>query len=1071
MIEQKLTAREASRYDRRGAKYMSETGAAVLERSEESDEEKLYKKWEPFLAQATKPEERAHILDLITQRREPPSEDPSELTQARLREMSQDEVDKKFAAMIKKPEINRPEDLKGLDKILDKYQEQAKGADGLLGDESVAPGEVLRDKDSWAEYGWSDTEKIRVAGDLKTTLASLKLTDKQVDTMMEIFLSEGKLPEHLTKGKIEEISANIWDEWEKDPNIRHDYKNEFDIFVMQKLGITEKQIKHFILTDKFEQDNDMYVDYNSPRNIEALAWQIMHTPGKGYAGWGIKGERPLLEMRIVKNADGTVDTDKSRYRVNTANMVAWARYSMYTAYDLDRETPHNFFQEIALKKRYPLSLQEMLLNPDQYFVSEDGETKYKQMLLEWYKEAAVFTTVRGWDVAYRGVIGDSEELMKVFREMYNTQNLLTRGALGSNILNLMTTMPLDFQGTKDGQWNSDSKMGAGWIDIYRAYDSMTDFDNLQKILGKGSKFFTRAGFSEAIKEVEKGKITATGITKSRVFMGRKELEFFKNAFDDKGEISSEANKVNFIKLINIFGTKQPGAGVEFAVRFALRNAIAEKYGEEVYVKNAKGEIMKDENGKKIKTHAFVTTQGEKKGDEIENRIADNESLYIAEAIAWSLARPFGAAAKNDPDSIAHDYMAKIYNTQLLREKYPHRGDKLGNELTMNLIKRTGVDILNAVVTEAQTPELDSEGKVIYKTKDDRANNRPVMRDKTPMELFVELSEFRTIAASEIRLMRDKLMGMTRGTEEWKRQKDLVDAYEQQSEQKYQNIASQISIRQRVLSNYYEDHLRYASDIFKQVMNADEIGFDKFTDYNVFGGVRFKQAEFQKEVQDTWIHKIRYMLDTYSSLNFNQTVRVLDQKETSRRHWDDHRESEPAFHDVPLGEALFGHEMLNIPKFWKRDDKGRPINLRDNKGRKMKGLYEIDYLKVQENKQDVWKQWFMIKVAADLRSHKMLHGNDVRYNFTYYQNVIESLGRIPGNILQDEYKMKDTVVNERFFTKANIAWLREKAGVTNFNLYMGAILKDLILEEDKPEEGIGLLLALSLAMKAIVRDKV
>jgi len=1087
---------------------MSEAATATIESSRETEEERLFKLWEPTLKEHGTD---ANLRDAIMGRIKEGEEPRGELTQAELRKMSKEQIDKKFSQMTQKLVIRKPEDLNIVDDILDAYSDRVKGVMGELGDDSVPPGEVLRErekeKESWAEYGWSDDEKKKVKEDLNSNLSSLKLNDDQLNIMLEIFLAEGKKPSELTDPKIKKISTDIKSEWDSDPNLRRDWKNDPEIFLMHKLGIDEKQIKHFIMTDKFVSENDYEIDYSTPKNIEELAWQMIHTPGKSYSGWGVRGDFPLLEMRIVKyekddedgHKKGEINTEKSRYRVNTANMVRWARYNMYTAYDLDRETPHDFFKEIALKKRYPLSLQEMLLNPKQYFVSEDG-IGYEQLLLEWYKEAAVMTTVRVWDCAYRGVAGDPDELAKVFKEIYNTQNLLTRGALGSNIINLMATMPLDFEGRKDGHWPSDSVMGAAWMDIYRAYDSMSDFEGLQRVLGSGSKFFTRAGIAEGMREVAKENIAATGVDKIRVFMGEEYYGYFVKAFDKDGEISTPENKKNFIKFISIFGPKMIGGKVEWTVRAALRSAIAEKYGSEIYVKNSKNEIFEQVisrdlynkvyaedpmvevqkgysgDGVKVrfKKHAFTPDQG-KKEQKIEERVEDMDSLKIAEAIAWSLVKPFGAGAKNDPDGIGHDWMTRVYQTQLMRQKYPHRGDKFGNEFTMMQFKRTGIDALNAIVTEAPTEERDEQGRVIYKIDKDSGEKKPINRQKTIMEVMVELSDFKTTAVKKLRVLEKELEDLTlndsNNTVAIQAKKKEIEDHNKSSDQNYQNLAQQMSFGQRTLSNYWEDHLHYGMDLYRQLVSAEEIPFEKFTEYTPFGGVRFKQAEFSAEIQDKWIHKIRYMIDTYPSLNFNQTVRVLDQTETSSRHWGpDHRSLEPAYHEVKLGEAMFGHEMLNRAEFWKRDDHGNPVNMRDKKGRKIKGMYEIDYQRVQDEKQLVWKQWFMMKVAGDLYAHRALHANEPRFNLTYYQNVVESIGRIPGNILQNEYSIKDTHVNKYFFNKADIAWLKKTATVENFDLYWRAMLKDVFMD-DKPEEGIGLILALSLAMKAIIEQKV
>ncbi len=1076
---EKLTGSVRCGYDG----YMSETGAAVLESSTKTEDE-LKDKWAPELIKAGSDSNlRDAIMSAIRRGEEP----RGDLGQEQLRKMSQEEVNRKFSEMTDNLEVRKPEDMFLVDKILDHYAERVKGWVGKSGelhpgelkDDSSPPGEILKDLDTWEDYGWSDDERKEVKNELKDqfrALGNADEVDKQAEIIMEILVSHGKTGAEF-KGHLSEMRQEAHELWiskkEKDDlQFRRQYSDKEEIFfMMEYLGIEDIQIRHFISPDLYVHDNDQEIDYSAPKNVEELAWQMMQTPGKQYRGWGVKGESPLLEMRILKDANRNVDTEKSRYRVNTANMVLWARSNMYIAYDLDRETPHNFFQEIALKKRYPLSLQEMLLNPSQYFVSEDG-IQYKQLLLEWYKEAAVMTTVRAWDVMYRKVAGDPDELAKAFREMYNTENLLTRNALGANLINLMTTMPLHFKGVEDGKWQSDSKMGAAWMDIYRAYDSMSDLEGLKRVLGEGSKFFTLKGWVEAIGEVGTEGIAATGVDKYRVFMGKEYYEFFEKSFDKNGEITTAENKKNFIKFISIFGPKMIGGKVEWTVRAALRGAIAEKFGTEVYVKDKNDNpivdkmrpINKDGTPNYIKKHAFITDRG-KKNENIEDRIEDMESLKVSEAIAWSLVKPFGAGAKNDADAVGHDWMQRVYNTQLMRQKYPHRGDKFGNEHNIMQFKRTGVDALNAIVTEAYTEELDDEGKPI-KGKDGKLKTR----NKTIMEVMRELSAFKTASANRLKELEMELIGLDPASAEYREKKQNIKKISAEDNQIYQDKAQDMSFGQRTLSNYWEDHLKFGIDLYKQLVESKEIAFEKFTDYNVFGGVRFKQAEFQQEIQDTWIHKIRYMIDTYPSLNFNQTVRVMDQTETTKRHYGEHRLQEPAYHEVKLGEAMFGHEMLNRAEFWKRDKHDKPINLIDSKGRKIKGKYEIDYQKVQDNKQQVWKQWFMMKVATDLFAHRALHANEPRFNFTYYQNAVEAIGRIPGDIMQDEFNMKQTDVTKYFFNKSDIAWLRKTGRVQNFDLYWKAMVKDVLLD-DKPEEGIGIFSALALAMKAIVRDKV
>ena len=1125
--EQKLTAGEASRYDRR----MSEAGAAVLEKEAEEMgldvfDPQIVAQWKPYMENATSVV-RDFIFDKIKEK-EPPADG---IDEKRLEELAKEKVDKKFKEMTdpSRLEIRKVEDLYKVDVILDNYMKHTDRAQKELGDDSVAKGDLLKEQESWSEYGWSDPEKERVKAELTEALEGLntgKDKEKQIDTIMEMLLAKGIKPSDLTDLRTKrEEAQDYFVGAEMDPRYRSEYyKDNPDIFFVHTLarknfkvgmedptlGITHDEIKRLIFGKIYLGTNDYELYYaGRPRNIETLAWQIMQTSDEGYNGWGIKGDNPLLEMRIVKKADGSgVDTEKSGYRVNTANMVQWARSLMWKQYDRDREDPHDYFSVISLQGRAALSFNEMLLSPKQFFASEDG-TDYKGLMLEWYKEAAVFTTVRAWDVGYRLAQESPDELKKLFKQMYDAKNLMTRNALGANIMGLMTTMPLDFKGQTEGKWESDSTMGAAWIDMYRCYDSINDYENLRKILGEGSQFFNIKGWAQAFMEIAGENKGVTGVREMRVFMKKQGYEEFEKAFDeDTGEVVTAENRKYFVKFLNIFGERLIGGKHEWTVRAALRGAIAEKYGKEVYVKDSEGDILEEVMTREVydkvrkyskceevkdpdnpvpegkvrvryKKFAFVSESG-KIGDDIDDRVENTTSLLFAEAMAWSMVKPLGAGAKNDPDAVGHDWMGRPYHTELFRAKYTYKGDKQGNKLTTPIFKSTVVDILNAIATEAYTPVLDEHGRKTYKSEEDKKKDKPIMRSKTPMEVMAELSELRTISAKAIKEKERELEAIPKENQAEREAKIReIKEFSSEANQIYQDRAQDMSFTQQTLTQYRLDHLEYGMDMYKYLVDNEEIEWEKFTDYNIYGGVRFKQEEFAKVVQSELIHKVRYMFENFGSLNYNQIVRVMDQTKTHERHFkkhdpddhDKHRNVEPVFKDVRLGEAMFGHEMLNRAEFWKRDDKGKPINMVDRKGRKMKGLYEIDYQKVQDNKQALWKQWVMTKIAADLYSHRALHEDDIRFNFTYYQQAIEALGRIPGNLDQDQYKFKDTHVKEFFFNKADIAWIREKSNATNFSLYAGAFFKDVLLEDDKSDEGIGILLALSLAMKAIVRDKV
>lgn len=1060
----KLTGSSEPRYDRSGAllrqgyggqrKYMAENGAELLE---PQIDPAVRAAWQPILAATPDPDERSSIKAAMLHGAMPTqagieAEMSTEEKLRALRQMSQKDADARFKQI--KRRVENPREPTDLEKMVDGYVQEMKS--DLKGG-SQAPGEVLRKvekeweypegtiafeekvseiKADWSEFDWNNGQ-IKEA--MRALHATMGLDFDQSRVLLEILIAKGKKPTDLTQEELRRgltEASNKLDGWkEKNQRDIANVNGNRKVLYLDDLGVDEEYTRRFIFEKDFHRENERHYQEFPPENIEDLAWQIMHSPEGTYDKYGPAGEFPLLEMRIIKDEHGNIDPEVSKYYVNQANMVRWVRDRMVYAYELNPDDAQQFFGSVKLTKKYgEISLGLLFGSPGNFFKSEDEKTEYDELFNQWVIEAWYMSTIRSWDVKYQENMGDSKALLENIQGIF-ASNALTKESFKSNLVNLMAILPLNFDGSRDKSLSTtDNTVGASWIDMYLAYYSLSDYESLQKIFGSGSSFFTRQGFDVAFQAIIKDKVGVTGAENPRG-LGDAELhENYRKAFDENGEITTIENKDNFIELINFFGKKVSNVNAERTVREMMRNAVAEKYGG---VLSEKNEAIPDENNKnkivKINRYRLLTDQGKE----------DVVSLKMAEATAFSMVRFTGAGARNDTKSAGYDFLNKLMRPQTYRRKQSKTGDASGNEGTYDMFKELVKDLPTAV----ETTTIDQHGQT-----------------KTWLDVMWEIHDLETGYNLELKKKERELAAMSKDNkaEYESKQRDIREFKEEMSKA-YQNKAAEFEFKRRALSNWTDDHLKAANQVFELITTAEEVEMEKYVQHQTWGGVSFKREEFQKDVQNKMIHPIRYFIKTYPDLHFNRKIRALDQTATIKA-------GKPVYRDMPLAEAMFGHELLNREAFWKRDSRGRPINQLDARGLKMKGIYEIDYDKLQtdKGKELIWKQFFMVKLAADLHAHRKFHAPDNSFDLNYYNSVIKAIEAIPAAVKSDEYSLTDQVREGSFFNKNDMKWFRRSIKVENYDLFVRGFFKDIALPED-PQEGIGILLALSILSRQIVKS--
>ncbi len=1025
---------------------MSESSSTAL--LENIDPEVL-EAWIPHLKAAKGQDERSAIYAAAKLGARPGEKNVEELTQ--------EDVDKRFDEIVtaEEKERRRTKVEQDVDKFVISLKDH-KMLEGASHPKYEINGkkhekEKLREKKDWSEFGWGDTEKKQVEEKLATVLGWQK-GDKRVNNAIDLLVASGQTAQDVLTGLQNPpdltLTAEDRQRIRENPRLTpHDVVASKKLTLFTELNLDEKSVQRFVLQEEFAVDlENEYQD--DPKNIEDIAWQVMHHYHHDL--WGPGGKFPLLEMRIAKDANGNVDPEKSKYYVSQKHFVRWARERMWNLWDINNDVG-DFVSAIELPKRYSkMTFGQMFPEHTKYFASEDGETTYSLMAQELIVESFGMGTMNQMASSYKQEMRDPKGLQEAIGKMF-AGNVFTKETFRKNLLELMTIMPLNYEGNKPGELlENDGIFGASMMEMFLAYYNLSDFDELQKLIGKGSSFFTKQGYMQALQSVVLDKTTESSGEANPTVLNAATQEALNNAFDENGEITKQSHKDNFIDLINFFGSKINNPDAEYTTRRLLYRVIAEKYGR--VVKKENGEVQTDTvfvDGEKREVVRYGLTSDD------EGKNEDTWTQRMAWVGASAMARVFGAAARNDTTAQGYDAMSKMHLFETYRNKMMNKNaDEHGNPYTIHQFKVLAMDPFNAMTTESWEYVKDEQGKIKTDEK-----GKPLTRQKPVMEVLREMQATMSTYTARLRQMELAYENEKDETKKAEKLKEL-DEFRTQKNRRYLNKAGELTFNARAMSNYYDDHLMRAHETYKLLLGAEEVEMEKYVTYDAWGGVSFNREKFQEDVQHKVMHPIRYFLSTYPDVKYNQKFRMLDQAES----WHQHK---PVYREMTLGEAMFGHEMLNREQFWLRDKKGKPIEMRDKNGRKMKGLYEIDYDKVEGNKIQVWKQFFMTKIGADLHAHRAFHSSDNRFDINYYNNVLKAIESIGKEVEGDEFSIRDQTRGGNFFDKKDMKWFRKSIKVENYDLFLRAIFRDLLMPDEK-QEGIGLLLFFSLAAREIVR---
>jgi hypothetical protein len=850
-----------------------------------------------------------------------------------------------------------------------------------------APGEVLQaekhgkwEEENWTRFGWNDAEKRAVGNALKHLGKGLALDDKQVHIALQMLLATGKTPREILAVINGDGGTSLLDQLVEQQS--SDDKNDHQVSILKKLeSYHGKENALRIAYFSSLGINDSYIcKFIYPKEFSEHNKQEFNgnfcPENAEDLGWQLS-----FDGQAECGLDSKFPTLEMRIITDKNGKVTGGKYYINEA-NIVRAIRKKMMFRIGEEPRDAHNYFErvsLVKSPIDFTLGHLINLEHMCLTSEdgktFYRDLAYHIRIEaGITTFLRGLEQNYENSMINGDEaVKKLVELFMADPLTRRFFDKSAMNVLLIMPLDFEGLQSDCKLGAAWNEIQLAYYNLTDFDELQRILDPS--FFKKDTFMQAIFNILHVKKEQSHDPEVVQFLSPEGNECFEKAFDARGNVK---DKASFIQFINFYGRRSTDDNRMKVIREALKLSLLEKYDLVAY-----------------------------------NNIVDTQSLDFIEILALCYSRISGAGARNDT-TFTSDALAQAQRSGEFRDLMRDKLNPCGNPLTIEAIHSLMVPYAEAQSTNAAMKVFDAQGRQVG------------VRKMSALEVHKELHRIRSQQAVMLKKIRQQTTEELAGVTDPQERKRILARLKEaiiRIDEEYQKYAQKIEFDERGMSYYALEHVQRGYEVNKSMMGADEFPFDKFTERTMFG-VNINRAEFQKGLLEGF-KQLRFLLSRYNQLNFNQSVRaevVIDKKGTKE------------YQDIPLALAMFGYDVLNRPKFWQLDARGKPVI------DKKTGKHLIDCNKINtiEGKEELWKSVALYKLAMDFKSHRSIHTTDPDYDLNYYLNAIEILGTM--------------------FDKEDIAWFRQLSGATRHRLWGRAILTSIFTPHHHKGSGIGDLIA-------------
>ena len=917
------------------------------------------------------------------------------------------------------------------------------------------PDRVLWEEDErgWAEIGWNKEKRNKVRQKLAEVLG---ISENNAENIIHMLVAAGKTPDFVLDTLNNERYTNkasadyfLKRAQYSDPDlgavdvetaalnnigsghlarVDRETANKY-LLLHDELGIKDvgksanDYIMRFALDDEFRSALDHEYDNDLPQNLFDLAWNIMYHNNEKY---GVNGKFPVLQMQ-VDIQDGKVK--RGRYVVNQANMVRWLRDRMFYRYDaFETDDVPDYYSVINIAKGQfaTVNLATMIFDETRYFTDEEGH-HWGDLYNNFFIEPFDLTFDRTYAIEHQKAYDKGEDFSKAW-ENWARLSKFTRKINGQSMLDRSLMLALDTNG-KD----NDTKVGEAILAMFLTYYNLADFEGLKKVLGADSDFFKRDAWIQAAKDFAgggtagTGGIKASGMPNTGDFFGNHQ-DNFQKAFDKNGNVTAETMK-EFTLFVNPNYAEYPSQNLEKVLAQMVQNAVRDK---------------------KFKS---------KQGNNGEQGTLDTDSLKYAWLKAYSWIGFSGARARNNfkpsGEPSGHHQETRLIHTDAYRMKYETFGGA-GNRFTVPMFKQLSVPFFEGTLSE--------NGVTYYRVYNEKTGKLELKkRNKTQMEVMLELRQIDLECEQRVKLLEGDFnprIAQASGQEKERLQKEF-ERRRNEIEEQYNYLhkfgASELEFNDNAMLVYAKNMIGMANPLYDRIMKAKETDFHKFVTYDgIFRGVSFNTEAWQDALQSKLFTPLRYIFEANGAMQLNERVRAplyLGRDSKGKAMWE--------WREQYRGERMIGHQVLDIPTFW-LDTKSIPkeeLAERKRMGYRIRrgyiirpdGKHEIDYNKVQDNKPMVYKQWMLMKLAADLWTHIDNTSTDPAYSLHHYEEIVEAIKNLPGDLAGDEYDMKGVKITKPLFNHHQIEWLERMSGMNK--LSVRTFWSDIFIGDKKKKESL------------------
>jgi hypothetical protein len=347
---------------------------------------------------------------------------------------------------------------------------------------------------------------------------------------------------------------------------------------------------------------------------------------------------------------------------------------------------------------------------------------------------------------------------------------------------------------------------------------------------------------------------------------------------------------------------------------------------------------------------------DKNGRIKKERVDDDLNAAYAENWAYSMARWTGIGARNDTRARTFDAWSKVMNTRKYRKRQAR--ETSGGDFG-NIYN---IDAFPATGIDFWNG-VQTESK--YKTGEFKGHN------KRPIDVLLEV--------------------------------EFGDYEKKPVEEKLKHLV-ELTFPDNTMRNFAFNHVINTFVIFGQLMDEFEVDVDGITTDET-GRIIVPDKTIQ-EFKSKKIKTKRYPYSTWGQLDYAQKIRVP--------------RGDGKVDEVPLAAVLFGKQILDVPKFWKKDPFfGKPMPLY-----KGETSHVLDYKKMQKNKADLWKQSLYMDLAATIWKYRSRESNSDRKDQYHINKYYKLLKVIPGIIEGDGLDMKNTRTDGHFTSYDDLHWIQE-----------------------------------------------